>query len=122
MVLSEDSEETFLCVFLGGGRLGAALYEAEACRLSLFRDTPDGEPDWEILRSLVHQTEPQHMLICARQDISFKEEIRHVLDALYNIGTAHIVGTVVPFHFDADTVSVCQDAGHGSSPVSYFVQ
>jgi hypothetical protein len=75
-LLGEDTEETFLCLFLGAGRLGAALYEAATCRLSLFRDTPDGEPDWDILRGLVHQASPQHVIVSTRQDQAFQGQIR----------------------------------------------
>jgi hypothetical protein len=40
------------------------------------RDTPDGEPDWDILRGLVHQTSPRHVLISTRQDPAFLQQIR----------------------------------------------
>ena len=76
ILLGEDTEETFLSLFFGSGRLGAAFYEAATCRLSLFRDTPDGEPDWDIMRGLVHQTGPQHVIISTRRDPSFQDQIR----------------------------------------------
>ena len=41
---SEDLEETFLCVFYGKGRLGAAAYNTLTCKLSLFNDMPDAPP------------------------------------------------------------------------------
>lgn len=72
----DEAEETLLSVFHGGNRVGAALYNSLTCKLSLLNDIPDGKPGFEILESLFHQTDPDHVIVSARQDEAFRNSVK----------------------------------------------
>jgi hypothetical protein len=64
----EGEKERLLCVHYCGGNLGAAFYSTETFRLDLLAELPDPAPDYAMVRALVHQVEPHHLLVSARQD------------------------------------------------------
>ena len=68
MLSSEGEEERLLCLFHCNGRLGGALYSTETCRLDLLSDLPDGGPEFEVVRQVVHQVEPHYLVVSGRQD------------------------------------------------------
>ena len=63
----EPANERILSVFYGSGSLGAALFDVESSCLCLLRDIPEISPEFELLSSLIHQVEPHHVLVSARQ-------------------------------------------------------
>ena len=63
----EPANERILSVFYGSGTLGAALFDVESSCLCLLRDIAEISPEFELLSSLIHQVEPHHILVSARQ-------------------------------------------------------
>ena len=77
---SEDTlmhdDDIMLSVFYGGGKLGAAMFNTASRKLSLLSDISDGKPDYEILRSLIYQTNPDIVITSARHEEGFRSCVK----------------------------------------------
>ena len=73
-------DETLVSVFYNSSGLGAAVYHSESAKLELLRDLPDNCEEFEMLSMLCYQTDPDKILVSARQD---QETIKFVKD-LFN--------------------------------------
>ena len=80
-------DEILVSVFHSTTGLGAAVYHTESAKLELLRDVPEGFEEFEMLSMLLYQTEPDKILLSARQDqttvkfvkdlFSDQESLRH---------------------------------------------
>ena len=61
-------DEILVSVFHNTAGLGAAVYHTESAKLELLRDVPEGFEEFEMLSMLLYQTEPDKILMSARQD------------------------------------------------------
>ena len=71
-------DEKLVSVFYNSSGLGAAVYHTESAKLELLRDVPDNCEEFEMLSMLFYQTEPDKILMSARQDqdtIKFVKEL-----------------------------------------------
>ena len=67
-VTRQDQDEKLVSVFRNTSGLGAAVYHTESAKLELLRDIPEGFEEFEMLSMLLYQTEPDKILLSARQD------------------------------------------------------
>merc|ERR1719320_20790 len=78
----EKEEELVLSVCYGGGYLGAALFNTFTAKLELLKDIPDLPPMYEMMTSLVYQTEPNIILVSARQHQTLLESLKNLCGTL----------------------------------------
>ena len=69
-------DEIMLSVFYGGGKLGAAMFNSASRKLSVLSDISEGKPDYEILRSLIYQTNPDIVITSARHEEGFRNCVK----------------------------------------------
>ena len=78
-----NPSETLLSLFHSTTGLGAAVYYTESAKLKLLRDLPDNCEEFEMLTMLLYETNPDKVLMSARQD---QDTVKFVKDMLKDQG------------------------------------
>ena len=81
-----NPSETLLSLFHSTTGLGAAVYYTESAKLKLLRDLPDNCEEFEMLTMLLYETNPDKVLMSARQD---QDTVKFVKDMLKDQGAFH---------------------------------
>ncbi|XP_042899005.1 mutS protein homolog 5 isoform X1 [Parasteatoda tepidariorum] len=83
--IEEDATSfVILSVIYQGNKLGAAYYNLDRCHLYLMTDHIDTPPSFSLLKLLLRQTEPSHIVTSQQMD----ENMLHVLREINNFGSA----------------------------------
>ena len=73
---SEDSEEIYLSLYHGEGKLGGAFYNVSEGILYLLNDMVDPSPQHKIVVTVLSQLNPNHLLLCSKHNDSFSKAVK----------------------------------------------